>query len=98
MTGRDGRIQSRANVREELTLKNGGLIMQLAHEEARLYAAGDVKGAALIAELVAIKTAAGALVDLIELSVRDSDDDVTATIDTTEAAYQELLAALDLVL
>ena len=42
--------------------------------------------------------AAGALVDLIELSVRDSDDDVTATIDTTEAAYQELLAALDLVL
>ena len=98
MTGRDGRIQSRANVREELTLKNGGLIMQLAHEEARLYAAGDVKGAALIAELVAIKAAAGALVDLIELSVRDSDDDVTATIDTTEAAYQELLAALDLVL
>ena len=98
MTGRDGRIQSRANVREELTLKNGGLIMQLGHEEARLYAAGDVKGAALIAELVAIKAAAGALVDLIELSVRDSDDDVTATIDTTEAAYQELLAALDLVL
>ena len=72
--------------------------MQLAHEEARLYAAGDVKGAALIAELVAIKAAAGALVDLIELSVMDSDDDVTATIDTTEAAYQELLAALDLVL
>ena len=98
MTGRGGRIQSRANVREELTLKNGGLMMQLAHEEARLYAAGDVKGAALIAELVAIKTAASALVDLIELSVRDSDDDVTATIDTTEEAYQELLAALDLVL
>ena len=73
-------------------------MMQLAHEEARLYAAGDVKGAALIAELVAIKTAASALVDLIEASVRDSDDDVTATIDTTEEAYQELLAALDLVL
>ena len=73
-------------------------MMQLAHEEARLYAAGDVKGAALIAELVAIKVAAGALVDLIELSVRDSDDDVTGTIDTTEEAYQELLAALDLVL
>ena len=98
MTGRGGRIQSRANVREELTLKNGGLMMQLAHEEARLYAAGDVKGAALIAELVAIKVAAGALVDLIELSVRDSDDDVTAIIDTTDEAYQELLAALDLVL
>ena len=95
MTGRGGRIQSRANVREELTLKNGGLMMQLAHEEARLYAAGDVKGAALIAELVAIKTAASALVDLIELSVRDSDDDVTATIETTDEAYQELLAALD---
>lgn len=44
--------------------------MQLAHEEARLYAAGDVKGAALIAELVALKTAASALVDLIEASVR----------------------------
>ena len=73
-------------------------MMQLAHEEARLYAAGDVKGAALIAELVALKTAAGALVDLIEASVRDSDDDVTATIDTTKEAYQELLAALDLVL
>ena len=95
MTGRGGRIQSRANVREELTLKNGGLMMELAHEEARLYAAGDVKGAALIAELVAIKTAASALVDLIELSVRDSDDDVTATIETTDEAYQELLAALD---
>ena len=73
-------------------------MMQLAHEEARFYAAGDVKGAALIAELVAIKTAASALVDLIELSVRDSDDDVTATIDTTDEAYQELLAALDLIL
>jgi hypothetical protein len=85
-------------VREKLVLKNGGLMMQLAHEEARLYAAGDVKGAALIAELVAIKVAAGALVDLIEASVRDSDDDVTATIDTTKEAYQELLAALDLVL
>ena len=70
--------------------------MQLEHEEARLYAAGDVKGAALIAELVALKTAASALVDLIEDSVRDSDDDVTATIDTTKEAYQELLAALDL--
>ena len=73
-------------------------MMQLAHEEARLYAAGDVKGAALIAELVALKTAASALVDLIEASVRDSDDDVTATIDTTKEAYQELLPALDLVL
>ena len=98
MTGRGGRIQSRANVREELTLKNGGLMMQLEHEEARLYAAGDVKGAALIAELVALKTAASALVDLIEDSVRDSDDDVTATIDTTKESYQELLPALDLVL
>ena len=73
-------------------------MMQLAHEEARLYAAGDVKGAALIAELVVIKAAACALVDLIEASVRDSDDDVTATIDTTDVAYQELLVALDLIL
>ncbi len=72
--------------------------MQLAHEEARLYAAGDVKGAALIAELVALRAAAQALVDEIEASTRDSDDDVTATIDTTGQTYQELLEALDIVL
>jgi|GEM_PF-4379314 len=72
--------------------------MQLAHEEARLYAAGDVKGAALIAELVALRAAAQALVDEIEASTRDSDDDVTATIDTTSQTYQELLEALDIVL
>ena len=72
--------------------------MQLSHEEARLYAAGDVKGAALIAELVALRAAAQALVDEIEASTRDSDDDVTATIDTTSQTYQELLEALDIVL
>ena len=79
-------------------MKIGGFNMQLAHEEARLYAAGDVKGAALIAELVALRAAAQALVDEIEASTRDSDDDVTATIDTTSQTYQELLEALDIVL
>ena len=73
-------------------------MMLLAHEEARLYAAGDVKGAALIAELVALRAAAQALIYEIEASTRDSDDDVTATIDTTSQTYQELLEALDIVL
>ena len=73
-------------------------MMELAHEEARLYAAGDVKGAALIAELVALRAAAQALVDEIKASTRDSDDDVTATIDTTGQTYRELLEALDIVL
>ena len=72
--------------------------MQLAHEEARLYAAGDVKAAGLVAQLVSLRAAAMALVDHIGANAKDSEDDVSATIDTTSEAYQELLAALDLVL
>ena len=48
--------------------------------------------------MVSLRAAAMALVDHIGANAKDSEDDVSATIDTTSEAYQELLAALDLVL